>query len=158
MITMRGIEVQKAKEVGKKNKDKTTKGRKKFEARQLNQSLENRRDDEKFNGNFKCSQLNQFLELNQSMENRGDENFAQIAQPVHGEKMQRRNDENFNENFKRSQLNLSLENRRRSANFNGRLNQSMENRGDDNETQPVHGEKMQRPRGVIHIYFSLFNE
>ena len=87
-----------------------TKGRKN-EERQLNQSLENRRDDENFNENFKCSQLNQ-----------------------------------------------SLENRRRSANFNGRLNQSMENRGDDSETQPVHGEKMQRPIGVIHIYFSPFNE
>ena len=66
--------------------------------------------------------------------------------------MQRRSDENFNENFKCSQLNLSLENRRRSANFNGRLNQSMENRGDDNETQPVHGEKMQKPRGVKRSY------
>ena len=111
MITMQlGIEVQRAKEVSRKNNSKMTKGRKKFGERQLNQSLENRRDDEIFSETFKRSQLNQSLEnrrgddnfdgsllnqflektsksfrselLNQSMEKRGDENFGKSAQPV----------------------------------------------------------------------------
>ena len=52
-ITMQpGIKVQRAKEVSK-DYSKMTKGRKKFEEGQLNQSLENTREDENSSENFK---------------------------------------------------------------------------------------------------------